>query len=58
MFTDNDVIMSKIDAGDWLNGITLQNDEDDLENTLRQVPDSLEQSRPMTATKKFNAEEI
>lgn len=54
LFTDDDFILEMIDSNDWLNQV--QAPSEDEETNVGSMYE--EQSRPMTATKKFTDEEI
>jgi len=55
LFTDNESILMQIDRDDWVNGISLVEDDDSNAETVEGI---LEQERPMTATKQFTEEEV
>lgn len=57
LFTENEVILSRIDSSDWVNTMSIVSDMEDTQRIMKDAP-SLLQERPMTATKKFNTSEI
>ncbi len=57
LFTDNEAILKRIDAQDWINEKIIQSSMEDTQKIMQDMPSYLEE-RPMTATKKFNTAEI